>query len=251
MEMRDLKLPYLLLIALAACALPTRGFASVPVNYCVSLDDLAHKVKTCSANVLYAKAAQICVEKLERDIDAQKAMLALAMGLTSQHTADAQGARIENNSRNLADLRAGIETLEGYAAHARAEVVNYSENFLYAGKISKPMAAKLGIEKTLRKFHCFSSNRAALGQVVGILDGRLAEFKKLKGSALAMEAKDTANLKKLDSGSLTSAVSNRAPAATGAPRLASPPPVAKKGPSSITGTEKIGESERALQKLQK
>lgn len=228
---------------------PTRAEGSV--NYCHSLAEIAKNVRDCGENVYFAKAAQVCLGKIERDIETKKALLTLVMQASGAAAGSAQAARIENNSHNLADLRSSIEELSAHAVQARREVSNYSLNLDLAGPFNERSAEKIGILKLLRKFPCYKDNRSALAEVVTRLDNRITEFSKVIASARELEVRSTASMKNLETNSLTRAASNRSPAALGAPRYASPPPVAKKGPSSITGTEKIGESERALQRLQK
>lgn len=242
--MREIVDKTLLIAALAI--FPAPAFCG-PVNYCFSLSELASQVKDCQENVYFAKAAQNCLGKIEKDIEAQKLTLSGLMLQNTAAAASAQAGRIANNSQNLASLQASIDTLMGYALQARQEVISYSENFVYAGPISREMAQKLKLERFLQKIPCYKRNRAAIAQVVNVIDQRVEEFRKVGNTARANQAVDSANLKRLDAGSLAAPVSNRAPASVSAP--AKLPPKAKQGPSSITGTEKIGESDRALQRL--
>ncbi len=236
------------LISTALICASSETRAADTVNYCHSLPELAKNVKSCGQNVFFSKAAQVCLGKLEHDLAAKKALLTAAMAARGAAAGSAQAARIENNSSNLVALRTSIEELTGYAVHARREVINYSASFDLAGPFSEKQAEKIGIAKLLKGFPCFKNNRAVLAGVVSSFDGRIKEFHDVIASAKALEGKTALSLTKLDSSTVNAKAANRAPASA-MPAYPAPPPVEKKGPSSITGTEKIGESEKAMQEI--
>lgn len=242
-------------IAFLVCliaALPPFAYASEPAPpVCPPIAELSKEVRDCSQNHFYTLAALHCLDKLEREIDAKKASLALLMTASSAAAGSAQAARLENNGQNISDLLGAIDNLTERAERARKEIIVYSENFVYAGPISKSMAEKLRMVRYLSMFDCYAVSRSGLGKVVQILDGHLAEFRKVTASARPLLARTAAAVRKVDSSSVNAPVSNRAPASAGAPVYAAPPPKAKQGPSDISGTDKIGESNRALQKLTK
>lgn len=219
-------------------------------SYCHSLRKLAPQVKTCNKNAIFAKAAQLCVTKIETEINLQKALLAQMMAASSAAAGSAQAARIANNGQNISNLLASIEKLTSYARQARQEVITYADNFRYPGSITKEMAESRGLGNVFRSFTCYKNNFLAVEEVVTTFNTRIQEFQQVLASARALEARTAVALKHVDSSSVNGKVSNRAPASAGTPGKA-PPPKGKQGPSSITGTEKIGESDRALQRLSK
>jgi len=143
-------------------------------------------------------------------------------------------------------MLATIAKLKTAARQARAEIIFYSQNFTYAGPISKKMAVELNLVSFAEKFSCFADNRDSLVESVKVIDKRIEELVKTEQVARTLEATGNQYVKSLDATSVNGKASARAPASAKAPGSPSLKPVAKTGPSSITGTEKIGESDRAL-----
>jgi hypothetical protein len=223
----------------AACLAfaPGRARGEAPPPYCVDLSELASKVKDCQQNSYFLAAAQKCLAKLEKEIDANQALLSAAMLLRNASTASAQSARIENNDGNLANLQSTLDDLEGQAAKARAEVLAYSHNFVYAGPITQEKAEKYHLVRFLQNFQCFSRNYKGLGQVIETINQHVADFKKAAAAAKAMQAADSAHLKNLDATTLTTAAHGRETTAR-APASATVRKVPGGTPSTITGTDK-------------
>lgn len=242
------KFRILFFTALFCAAVPAK--AEPPVHYfCSALPLLATKVQDCSENQLFSQAANACLQKLENQIQAENLMLSQAMLLNSTAAASAQSGRMENNSKNINALQLSMQKLIEEARHARREIVSYSENFVYAGPISKENAERLHMVKFLRSFNCHSEPLGELVKVVGKLDQKVAEMQKVTKAALTLEATTAANIKKIDASSVTQSASNRSPASSSGPAAGGPKPASRQGPSTITG--EVGKSDRALQKLSK
>lgn len=231
------------------CA-PSFALANGNDSFCYPLTELAEKVRNCGHNQAFAKAANLCLEKIEKETSAQQAILAQAMMLnTAAAAASSQGGRMENNIQNLTAMRATLENLISQARKARQEVVQYSEHFVYAGPVSQDLATRLNLHKILRKFEC---HRLPLGELVTVvekIDEKVKELRTSRDSALALEARTAANKKTVDSTSLTQKASGtRTPASASAP-AGGPKPAAKQKASNITG--EIKDSNRELQKVTK
>jgi hypothetical protein len=243
--------PFHFTFALIALTPTWVAFANDAPSYCYSLPLLAEKVNNCSKNKLFAQAAKACLDKMENDIDAQQQILAQAMQLNNSAAASAQGARITNNSTNLVEMKQTIRDLQAAALKARAEIILYSQNFTYPGPMSKKKAAQLRMEKILQQFSCFSDPRDSLAENIKLIDQRIMELRKTEKDAQILEKTGNQYVESLKAGREIKAAGTRAPASTGAPAIDKVKRAPKHGPSSITGTHKIGESDRALQKLEK
>lgn len=232
-------------LAVVLLAIPDKSRAENSAYYCHALPVLLNNIKECDENAYYSLAAQNCLIKLEKDIEAKKLALTTAMTQHTLASADAQNARIGNNASNLNSLRASIESLIAQSARARQEMVLYSENFAYTSAFSKSLLDRLGVTAIVHRLPCHKNPYNALKGTVEKVDKHIAEFKQLAATVQKLETRTATNLKKVDSGSLTQkATGGRAPAS---PNAGGPKPAPKQGPSSITGTEKAGENERALQ----
>ncbi len=217
-------------------ALHPAAFAETK-SYCKALPELTSGVKDCQQNVYFAKSAQLCLDKMEKQIQSEQAFLNALMLLNNTATASSQSARIRNNSTNLTGLRATMEKLMADARTVRQEIVEYSKYFVYAGPISQAKAQQLNLEGYLQKFKCFSRNREALAQVVKIVDERIAEFDKVTKAAAGLEAQDSAHLEQLNASTVNVTAKGHAPASSPVPG----PSVkgsSENSSSTITGTER-------------
>ncbi|MGZ3654328.1 MAG: hypothetical protein ACXVCS_02165 [Bdellovibrionota bacterium] len=237
------------LLVLAATPLIAGASGAEDKSYCYSLPDLASKVKDCQQNVFFVKAADACIAKLDSEIKSQQALLSAAMLLSGANATSAQSGRMANSSADLAQMQSTLQSLETEANTARAEIVNYAQNFTYAGPVSHEFAERFHMTRFLQKFPCFANSQSLLVDDVKQIDTQVASLDKARQNAAQMAKVNGVNIKSLDASSVNAAAHGRAPSSA-APARAVPTGTPKQSVSSITGTEKIDDSNRALQKLE-
>jgi hypothetical protein len=236
-----------LAIAAATASPVANAKKEPPPSYCHGMDKLAEVVVNCVENKYFAQASEACLEKIEKEIQAKQQILSAAMLLNNANTASAQGARLTNNSANLTEMILTLNDLKADAQKARAEILAYSQNFVYPGPMTRETARKLGLEGVLSSFRCHANNMKKLVETVKRVDRRIEEFQKSEKAARALEATTNQYVQRVDGSSMTQSVSGRAPASVrnGAPAMEKK--THPQGKPTITG--EIGESDRALQEI--
>jgi hypothetical protein len=190
------------------------------------------------------------VIKLEKQIEIEKNALALAMAASNLSTKAGQESRISNHQQNLNKLVSTLDDLKKSAFLARAEVVTYSKNLRYPnGQTRAQFKGPAFLDFLARKMSCYSNHYDSMVDSVKEIDQKIGEIKKIDTTAKAMKATTDIYVVKMNKGatSETQLVKN---STSGEPASAETayPKKPDRGPSSVSGTEKIGESERALQR---
>jgi hypothetical protein len=206
------------------------GASGDPASVCYPLP--ANQSASCASNARYVQAADRCLQRLNVEIQAYRAVLAKKMSANNAASVSAQNASVANNTENLAEMQNAQSRLLADATLARAELVLYQGSLTYPGPLSRDRVEELRLANVLSQFPCFSDNSAALTKDIGSLDKIIADLRKSSVETQRLMKTDSNYLDRAHTTGSNKIVRGRAPA--GQPTHSSGTPV-RNGAPTVTG----------------
>jgi hypothetical protein len=161
--------------------------ADAPPTYCHPLDYLQKSVKDCADNHTFVEAANLCLQKIDRDVQAYQTALAANMQAANAAAADAQSSRITNNGTNLTNMNATLTALLASAQLARTQLVGYEQNFVWPGPLPYSAVHAMGAEGFLGQFSCYGETKKYMDAALTKLDGKILSLQKTATEAAKLD----------------------------------------------------------------
>lgn len=223
-------------------------------NYCTSVHLLFQNMNGCRQNKVLSDAAKICVLNLERQIEAEKKALAIAMAAEDLNTKSAQESQISNHQINLAMLTERLAELKRVAGQARGEVLSYTNFLQYPnGQTPSQYRGPKSLHVLAKKLACYADNHNSLVESTKQIDRKILDIKKTESTAWAVKKTTDAFAAKMKGDSSLNTAFVAPGVASVDDNINGGPSVTPKNkdraPSSISGTEDIGKADRAMQKI--
>jgi|GEM_PF-4844396 len=203
---------------------------------CPNLELLSHHVKKCQLNPLFIKAANVCLAKLNSEINTKTSSLAVAMGQKNQNTESTQAAKLENHAENLANSKYSLENLRKDSQKIREKIVAYQENMIRAGAVNKKLAAQLSqpFLKILEGFPCYKNNNEVITGYIKQVDEKIQQIEIALGGVSGLANRTIASKEAIGQDSSGQQGPARGTKGLGSSSQAAPAQTSK---SSITGVE--------------
>lgn len=198
-------------LGLLLLVLENSAQAGAPARVCYPINQLKSQISLCSGNKLFMQAAVSCLEKIEKDIAAQQAVLNAAMLAANTAAADAQNAKMANQVGNLAAARATLQELLDEASQAKQELAFYLADFAWPGGYSAEAVASMHLESEFSGYACYASPQSGVTTAMAVLDQKIAELRSALATTGGQQGLATRALQRLDeNGSSVTAAANGA-----------------------------------------
>lgn len=171
------------------------GAAEKP--YCVPLAEVDSQVEFCYQNEFYTQAAELCLQKLQNDVNQTQAQLARGFTRNDAASASAQRLKQQNMKQDLHETNVGFLGLLARAKRARAELSAYVRTMILPGAPSEDIASDPVIFAIMSRSACYANNRVRLEQQIADLDKKISELQAANGQTVQLHQAAQNNLQRL------------------------------------------------------
>jgi hypothetical protein len=189
----------------------------------------------CSNNEYVSEAAVLCLEKLEAEIAAARALVSTAAAAHSQASRKGQEGKEANAGADYAFSEETLARLRKHAEQAQTEIVALDKTVLAMPEdYDEPEVTGLSPEAYLRSVPCFSDNRKVIADVLLDIDEHVSDLEVARGAAAGLKAGTQHNAGAMGSAAdLKKATGKKSGAGMGAKEAGS----SKSPESTVTGVE--------------
>lgn len=157
-----------------------------PSELCVPRRELLMRNNNCKDNINYVKAADICLSKLDAMTKAHSESVSGRMARKSETVTEKSGSgqhtHIQSIERGHDESTATVEDVKSYALKLRAEIVEYSNIFVWPFSLPPSLGRSGKARARLMQDECYRTHQLALRDRLTLIDRKIAELGNVAGT---------------------------------------------------------------------
>lgn len=170
----------------AALLLATPAEAEQP-HYCTPPAELKGSIEYCESNFYYAEAADACLKRFDREIQAAQVSLGKSFRKNDKKSAAKQDAKFANNGVNLTQTSASLAVLIADGERLREDLLAYEKALLYPGNPTPEMIQQYKLDEFFATTPCFAGYKEMLVKKRARLEGWIGDLRLANGTARRLD----------------------------------------------------------------